>query len=246
MPIVKPARFKADHRRRPPAAVPAEPGPDNFDVSAVVNILGHVDRQGDLLLAESPSNEFAQVSEWNHSSMTGDPPVGVAKLVQRGNELWAYVKFDSTPRGRAACEMVRAELPDWSVGYDVEQSRDASTEEGAKGAVRVVTEWRVWEVSPVDKAACQGAATRVACCGRCAISAKSDCRCTVAPPVDYGRAFHRPYRPSKDCAELAGLKRDYHDASGRIERGLIQHRINELEQCRADMERKLEEMTWQR
>jgi len=88
-------------------------------ITAVVSVLGVVDRDADLVMPGSLTTTKAIVSEWNHSAMEekgGDPPVGSALLSELGDKLVARVTLDDTPRGRRTCERIFRERPDWSVG----------------------------------------------------------------------------------------------------------------------------------
>jgi hypothetical protein len=153
-------------------------------VEAVVATLGVVDRDGDIVdpgaLRVSPAGVV--VSPWNHSSMwkeQADPPVGFARLAERGNQLVAFVTFDDTPKGREVCKVVSDSRPDWSLGFKVTSTRPVTPSERARGALRAITGWIVSEVSPVDKGAGVSTGTHHACCGTCATAGAKVCD---APP----------------------------------------------------------------
>ncbi len=151
------------------------------EARAAVAMLGVVDRDGDIVEAGALVTDGpAQVSHWNHSSMRHPsdpehvPPVGRAELVEAGDVLMASVWFDDTPEGRATCERVMKEKPDWSVGYRVLKYRAPTPAEKAQGARRVIQLWEVFEVSPVDKGAGISTGTHSACCGACTLTTGSD------------------------------------------------------------------------
>ncbi|HUG02581.1 MAG TPA: HK97 family phage prohead protease [Longimicrobiales bacterium] len=150
-------------------------------MTAVVSSLGVVDRDSDLVLPGSLSTRSAYVSEWNHSAMKGDAPVGSAILHEDGNRLIARVTFDDTPRGRRACQRVFDERPDWSVGYDIVKDREPTAEERERGVRRVIELWAIKEVSPVDRGAGVSTGTWSACCGSCASEIAG-----LPPAVDVG------------------------------------------------------------
>jgi hypothetical protein len=65
----------------------------------------------------------------------------------------------------AACESTRKHKPVWSVGYQVVSSREPTDDEKRRGAKRVITAWRVVEISSVDAAESLGTATLEVDCG---------------------------------------------------------------------------------
>lgn len=62
----------------------------------VLASLGHVDRDGDLILPDSLVNDSAVVSDGEHSVLFGSDPVGTARLYERDGRLWGEVTYDET------------------------------------------------------------------------------------------------------------------------------------------------------
>jgi len=65
----------------------------------------------------------------------------------------------------AACQLVRATRPMWSVGYRVLKTRPPTAEERARGVKRVIVKWQIVECSPVRDPAGAGVGTLEAHCG---------------------------------------------------------------------------------
>lgn len=161
-------------------------------IKAVVASYNTCDRDRDLILPGALLNgpdDLVIVSSWNHSAapprdkegrVTGpakEAPVGVARLWEEDNRLWADVMLDDTPQGRATCERIARDRPDWSVAYDfddrLKDTRVPTVPERERGAYRTILKWRIIEVSPVTQGAAIASGTYEACCGSCANVPKS-------------------------------------------------------------------------
>ena len=158
---------------------------------AVTAILGHtgvVDRDGDVLDAGAmrPAPNVV-LSEWNHSALHGEPPVGRAGRVwEEAGKIMATAIFDDSPRGRATCEKISGEKPDWSFGLRMIVTRPLTDGEKARGARRAIKSFELFEISPVSKGASVAQGTLSACCGSCALAAagKLHTPCDSPPAPD--------------------------------------------------------------
>ena len=176
-------RLNTRHRAETKSAVLAR----ETTAEAVVGHLSVTDRDADILLpgcVRTPP-EGVQVSSYNHDSMRpgGPPPVGLARVFERGNQVVAEVRFDASPRGRATCERVQRERPDWSIGYRDVRTRPLTDAERARGAKRAIVSLLIFEISPVSKGAGVATGTFDVCCSSCATSGG---KCGPKEPVqDY-------------------------------------------------------------
>lgn len=136
---------------------------------------GVLHADGDVVRGGSLRNRFAAVSRQGHSSFAGrEPLAGVAELFDEEDGLYAEVEYFEGEGD--ACE--RARDATWSVGFVVVQSHQPTQEELAKwpGAKRIITAWKILEVSVVERPASPGTRTASICCGpECAIAAGKSC-----------------------------------------------------------------------
>ena len=137
-------------------------------------ILAHydtVDRDRDILDKGSmrPARHIV-LSSWNHSAIHSTAePVGFARRVwEESGKLMAEVAFFDTPEGRACCEKVQNEAPDFSFGLRKIETRPLTEDERRRGALRAIRRFELYEVSPVSKGASVASGTVHACCGSCA------------------------------------------------------------------------------
>lgn len=131
---------------------------------------------GDVVRPGSLRNRFATVSRHGHSSLAGrEPLAGVAELFDEPDGLYAKVEF--LEGEEAACELARDAT--WSVGFVVVASHPPTAAELAEFGpklTRVITAWKILEVSVVEKPASPGTRTASICCGaECEIAAGKSC-----------------------------------------------------------------------
>lgn len=128
-------------------------------VRAVIGTANRVDFDGDILLPGAiPDGSEAVISAWNHSSTGERPPVGKGTIHNVGDRVVFKGVFFDTPRAQEVRTILAALGPraEWSWAYDVERSKP----ERINGRqVRLLQKVRVFEVSPVLRAASIGTET---------------------------------------------------------------------------------------
>jgi hypothetical protein len=130
------------------------------DVTAVVARLGVADAEGDWLERGGLVGRECDVSGWGHEVVRyGAEPVGAARLRERAGTIVAEVIYRTDGVGRKALDDVNHFRPRWSVQLEPLRTRRPSKFERAHGAHRVVTRFRIREISPVDDPADPGTAT---------------------------------------------------------------------------------------
>ena len=160
-------------------------------VTAILGHVGVVDRDGDIIDPGSMrAAPHVVLSAWNHSGIRpdeGEPPVGRAGRVwEEAGKLMATAVFDDSPRGRATCEKISREKPDWSFGLRMIVTRPLTDAEKARGARRAIKSFELFEISPVSKGASVAQGTLAACCGSCALATagKAHAPCDSPPAPD--------------------------------------------------------------
>ena len=104
-------------------------------ITAVVSVLGVVDRDADLVMPGSLTTTKAIVSEWNHSAMEekgGDPPVGSALLSELGDTSWSRGSRSTTRR--AAGARASGSSASARTGRSVQDPEGAAPDRGGGGA----------------------------------------------------------------------------------------------------------------
>lgn len=127
---------------------------DKGEVTAIVNTLNIVDRDGDVVLPGAIANGAkVKISAYSHGVIKyGDAPVGKGVVTIEGDRaVFRGTYFLSTERGRDAFETVKALGADseWSIGFRTLKSSAPTDEWKTKGARRMLTQLDVMEVSPV-------------------------------------------------------------------------------------------------
>lgn len=205
------------------------------------------DRDGDLLEKGFVANsgDEVPVSIWNHS-LIKDPTskrAGVGVVKEEGDEVVAYITWDDTPEGKATCERVDKERPDWSWGFPEPETREPTKEEKAQGIKRVIVSVPVLELSPVDQGAGIAQGTLETCCGSCksagtcahkgkpkaadglACKCQGSCSCGGAKAGDDDELVDPPSESLLDRLRLARLggarKESDSDRSRRLELELV-------------------------
>lgn len=143
---------------------------DEGKVRAVVATTGTVDADGDIIEPGAFSRQDVVVSGFGHTSWQGAPPVGRGTVMESGEKAVADLEFFlDTSHGRDLFTTVKrlGELGEWSFGFDVRGQRDPSPREREDGAVRVLTDLDVHEVSPVLRGAGVDTGTVAAKCSAC-------------------------------------------------------------------------------
>lgn len=132
-------------------------------VAARLARLNVVDHDGDIVMPGSVRpGQRVMLSPWNHASMmdrgVAALPIGRGTVEIRGDYLELEAEFFDTAAARDARKVIEGLGSDleWSWGYDVKR-RDYVNVDGRQ--VRRLHELRVWEASPVPKAASIGTGT---------------------------------------------------------------------------------------
>ena len=90
-------------------------------VRAVVASLEVADSWGRIVHAGAVGSQEVIVSEWAHSAIWNDAPVGVGRVYEENNSLLAELQYDmEREAGKNAYTMVRGlgKLAQWSIAYD--------------------------------------------------------------------------------------------------------------------------------
>jgi hypothetical protein len=151
---------RVEHKRLTGVQVKAA---DRGEVLAVVARFNVVDADGDVTSPEAfEVGAVVPVSAYQHTSWTGQLPVGKATIRADGEKAWAEAQFFmTTSSGRDTFEVVKqlGPLGQWSYGFDVVESEFVEV----KGRrVRLLKKLRVHEVSPVLIGAGVGVTTQSA------------------------------------------------------------------------------------
>ncbi len=123
---------------------------------------GPPDLDGDIIAPGAIGRQRVKVSSYGHTSWGGSLPVGVGETRESGNAAIADLRFFlNTQHGRDHWETVKGlgDLQEYSFGFDVEDAGEPSPEERKAGAKRVLKRLRVFEISPVLRAAGRDTAT---------------------------------------------------------------------------------------
>lgn len=137
---------------------------DKGIVMAKVASLDVVDHDKEVIRSKAIAGEAkVKLSFYGHNAVTaGEAPVGKGTIrAVNGEAVLMANYFMSTTRGREAFETVKAlgEDGEWSVGFRVVKASEPDDEWKAKGAVRMLDEIELMEVSPVLRGASPNTAT---------------------------------------------------------------------------------------
>lgn len=149
------------------------------EIEALFATFGVVDRDGDIVQKGAiPDGSVVAISEYGHSAIYGDAPVGKGVVVIEGNK--AIVKgqlFMDMPEAKKTLSVLKGMGKDqqWSWGFRVIGSETPSDELRKQGAWRIITKTETFEVSPVLRGA--GIGTRT-------LSAKEKTENADPDPVD--------------------------------------------------------------
>lgn len=137
---------------------------DKGIVMAEVASLDVVDHDKEVIREKAIQGEAkVKLSFYGHNAVTnGEAPVGKGTIRSvNGKAVLMANYFMSTSRGREAFETVKAlgEDGEWSVGFRVVKWSEPDDEWKAKGAVRMLDEIELLEVSPVLRGASPNTST---------------------------------------------------------------------------------------
>lgn len=139
------------------------------EIEAIIATFGVIDRDGDIVQKGSiPEGSVVAISEYGHSAVFGEAPVGKGVVVIDGNK--AIVKgqlFMDMPEAKKTLSVLKGMGKDqqWSWGFRVLGSEVPSEDQRKQGAYRIITKTETFEASPVLRGA--GIGTRT-------LSAKSE------------------------------------------------------------------------
>ena len=128
---------------------------DAGQVSAVVAMLETPDAKKRIIHVGAVESQEVLVSDWDHSSVFGKPPVGQGRIWEEGDVLRAELQYDMEREvGREAFQLVRSigNLGHWSVAYE-----HVDTE--VKDDISHFWSVKMMEVSPTGWPASQGTYT---------------------------------------------------------------------------------------
>lgn len=126
------------------------------EVTAVIATLNLRDKDGDLIVPGAFGTQDVLVSAYNHRTWHGDLPVGRGKVYEQGNEARADLEFfmddDEARRHFRLIKNVGA-AQEFSFGFDVLEWDEPDDDQRQQGVERVITKFKVYEVSPVFRGA---------------------------------------------------------------------------------------------
>lgn len=133
------------------------------EIEAVIATFDVVDRDGDIVRKGAiAAGSVVAISEYGHSSIYGDAPVGKGTVVIDGNR--AIVKaqlFMEMPEAKKTLSVLKGMGKDqqWSWGFRVLGSEVPTDDQKKEGAWRIITKTDTFEASPVLRGAGIGTRT---------------------------------------------------------------------------------------
>lgn len=179
------------------------------EVTAVVNTMNIVDREGDVILPGAiKSGTVVKLSAYRHDSvLAGQPPAGKGVIRVENNQAIVDGRFFmGTTRGRDAFETTKemGEHGEWSIGFRGVQTAEMTDEWKALGAKRLIAGLDLIEVSPVFEGANQMTATLVM---------KSATETLTTDPATNALIVLAPVGPSPE--EVAATEAEVRDAEAK-------------------------------
>lgn len=136
--------------------------PDEGRIIATFATLNTVDKDGDILARDSIGLQDVIVSQYDHAVWKGDLPIGKGTVTESGNHAIADLElFMANETAREHFEVIKGlgDKGQWSFGFSIIGKDKPTAEQRKAGAKRIITGTKVFEVSPVFRAAGVGTRT---------------------------------------------------------------------------------------
>ena len=133
------------------------------EIEAIIATFGVIDRDGDIVQKGAiPDGSVVAISEYGHSSIFGDAPVGKGTIVTEGNKaIMRGQLFMDMPEAKKTLSVLKGmgSAQQWSWGFRVTGYETPSDEQRKQGAWRIITKTETFEASPVLRGAGIGTRT---------------------------------------------------------------------------------------